>query len=777
MLLALAGGNRGTLHAQNATFAGDPQHTANYSVPAQPLSTLRWSTSVDLNNTGAFAHYGAPLITPSNTVLVPIRGTNVFLIRAFDGGTGQEKYTVTSDWIQPVANWILPYQPVIAFPPSGPRLYYPGAGGTIYYRENFDAATPGAPVQICFYTNLLGYASNATAFNNTVFVNTPITADTSGNIFFGFRIQSTAPAPLSTTNNGFVRIDPAGNATYVLAPFAAGDNRISRNSHSSAPALSHDETTVYVPVKGTNANYAYLLGLDSTTLATKYKVQLRDPRNNNFASVPDDATSSPTVGPDGDVYFGVLASPNNGSRGFLLHFSADLQTQKPPSAFGWDFTPGIVPTNVVKGYQGNSPYLLFSKYNNYAFGDGNGVNRVAILDPNATQLDHHASAPGLIVMREVFTVISCTPDNQNQSATYPYAVREWCINTAAVNPVTQSVFVPCEDGRLYRWNLSRNALAEVFTLGPGIGQPYVPTAVGPEGTVYALNGGKLFAVGGFTNLSITLDSTAADLREAVVGQEITFSVIVTNLGGVGPLPTGTVTFEDRIYQGLTLVSNLLAAAVPLTNGGASVTTSALTASTNQLGNHFITARYSGDANYPTGAVTFLQKIHAYATTTTLNSTSGPGGNVILTANVSSGSAGGRVPTGQVAFWSGTNLLRQVPLNTNGIASITNTFSDLGGKGVTATYASDTLFASSSGSLTGAPPYLKGSIILGGGAFKFGFSNIISAPFTVYGSTDVVLPATNWGALGPASEILPGVFQFVDVTATNHLQRFYRVQSP
>jgi hypothetical protein len=72
------------------------------------------------------------------------------------------------------------------------------------------------------------------------------------------------------------------------------------------------------------------------------------------------------VGPDGDVFFGILASPNNGSRGFLLHFSADLQNQKPPSAFGWDYTPAIVPAAMVPSYTGNSAYLLFSKYNNYA---------------------------------------------------------------------------------------------------------------------------------------------------------------------------------------------------------------------------------------------------------------------------------------------------------------------------------------------------------------------------------------------------------------------------
>src|SRR5438067_344583 len=85
----------------------------------------------------------------------------------------------------------------------------------------------------------LTYAANAAAFNNTIFLNTPITADTNGVIFFGFRVQQTAPAPLNTTNGGFARLDASGNSNYVLAGDAAADARISRDSHNCAPALSN----------------------------------------------------------------------------------------------------------------------------------------------------------------------------------------------------------------------------------------------------------------------------------------------------------------------------------------------------------------------------------------------------------------------------------------------------------------------------------------------------------------------------------------------------------
>src|SRR5258706_13332969 len=53
------------------TFGGNAQHTANYGVAAQNLNAVHWTTSIDLNNTGGFAHYVTPVITPGNTIFVP----------------------------------------------------------------------------------------------------------------------------------------------------------------------------------------------------------------------------------------------------------------------------------------------------------------------------------------------------------------------------------------------------------------------------------------------------------------------------------------------------------------------------------------------------------------------------------------------------------------------------------------------------------------------------------------------------------------------------------
>jgi hypothetical protein len=763
--------------AQPTSFAGNAQHTAVFDVPAQPLNSIHWSTSINLSNTGAFAHYGAPLVTASNTVLVPVKTAGGFQISAFEGSTGRPKYILATDFIMPpiaTNGWIPVYQPVIASSPAGQRLYFGGAGGTIYHVDNLDSDTPSAPLQECFYTNMDGYSSNASAFNTNVFINTPLTADTNGNIFFGFRVQANVPAPFTTTNGGIGRLDALGNGAYVLANVAAADSQINRMPNNCAPALSNDGATLYAAVKG---GYCYLLGLDTTALATKYKVRLMDPRNHSNAGILDDGTASPMVAPDDEVFMGVFGNPNNDSRGFLLHFSANLQTNKAPSAFGWDYTPAIVPSSMVPSYTGSSPYLLFSKYNNYAGGDGNGINRTALLDPSATQLDPHPSASGLVEMREVLTVIGCTPDAEFLGTAFPYAVREWCINTAAVNPATHSIFTPSEDGRIYRWDLGANSLAEVATLGSGVGEPYVPTVVGPDSTVYTLNGGRLFALGALTNVSVGVYSSAPDLCTVVAGDSITFTAVVTNPVS-GPLPTGTVTLQDVTYRTLTRITNVLATAVPLTNGIATVTTASLSAGTNMFGNHFITASYSGDGTFQPGSATRVQKVHAHASALSLASALGaPSNTVTFTATASSKPPGGGTPTGMVTFWDRGALLGQLPLNTNGFTTLTISNFAAGTHGVTASYASDTVFASSSSSLVPTAPYLTDLTILGNGAFQFSFTNSIGTSFTVLSSTDVSLPLTGWTVIGNPVEVSPGQFQFTDSQGASGAVRFYCVRSP
>ena len=61
--------------------------------------------------------------------------------------------------------------------------------------------------------------------------------------------------------------------------------------------------------------------------------------------------------------------------------------------------------------------------------------------------------------------------------------------------------------------------------------------------------------------------------------------------------------------------------------------------------------------------------------------------------------------------------------------------------------------------------------------QFTFTNTPGLGFTVLAATNPALPLSNWTALGSATEVSPGQFQFTDPQATNTPRRFYRVRSP
>ena len=473
-----------------AGYAGDAQHSALSSVASQALQSVHWQTPVDLDpqlvDNEILIHYGSPLITSTNTVIVPQKtgADGGFRLDAFSGATGSSLWSLATDYALPPHYWIPSYSPTLT--PDN-HLYYPGAGGTLYSIANANASAPGAVTQTAFFGNA-SYAASKSAYDSSVFVSTPLTSDSAGNVYFGYRVTGSNPLGLQS---GIARVAPNGSATYISTMTASGDGAMSQVVQNCAPALSHDGKSVYVTVS--NGTSGYLLSLNSSTLAPQSKVALIDPFGGSPAWLSDNGTASPTVGPDGDVYIGSLETNfgTNHGRGYLLHFSADLSQTKTPGAFGWDDTASVVPASMVPSYHGTSSYLLMTKYNDYVEGGGGGVNRIAILDPNQSHVD---PVTGIQTMAEVMSIAGATPDPA-WTATNPDAVKEWCINSAVVDPATDSVLANSEDGKLYRWNLATNTFTEAFTLTPGIGEAYTPTVIGADGTVYAINNATLFAVG------------------------------------------------------------------------------------------------------------------------------------------------------------------------------------------------------------------------------------------------------------------------------------------
>jgi uncharacterized repeat protein (TIGR02543 family) len=76
-----------------------------------------------------------------------------------------------------------------------------------------------------------------------------------------------------------------------------------------------------------------------------------------------------------------------------------------------------------------------------------------------------------------------------------------------------------------------------------------------------------------------------------------------------------------------------------------------------------------------------------------------------------------------------------------------------------------------------PPVLSGATILPSGAFQFSFPTNAGPSFTVWTSSNLDLPLSNWTSLGPPGNNGSGLYQFTDPTATNAGRRFYQVRSP
>jgi hypothetical protein len=477
-------------------YGHDPQHTAISSVAAQPLNRIKWQMPMDLNpqysGSNLYIHYGSPLITASNTVIAPVKtnATGGFRLEARNGASGAFRWQLNTDYILPPHSWVPSCGPTLNF---RNRVYVPAAGGTVLYRDNADSAA-GNTGRIAFFGNA-NYTNNQAACDSRIFINTPITVDRYGTIYFGYQVTGSGPiAPGLTLQSGLARITLNGVGSFVEAS-SLGDPSVTKISHNCAPALSNDQRTLYVAASngnGTGFPHGSLIALDARTLAPITSVRLKDPKSGLDAYLPEDGTASPTVGPDGDVYFGVLENPFPAShdRGWLLHFDGGLAPKGANGGFGWDDTASIVPASMVPSYTGTSTYLVMTKYNNYAGVGGNGINQLAVLDPNATQID---PITGTLIMKEVLTVNGVTPDTEFPNS--PGAVREWCINTAAVDPKTKSIIVNSEDGKCYRWDLVSNTLTQPITLTGGVGEAYTSTVIGVDGTCYAINNATLFALG------------------------------------------------------------------------------------------------------------------------------------------------------------------------------------------------------------------------------------------------------------------------------------------
>src|SRR5215831_13356853 len=134
-------------------YARDAQHSATGAIAAQSLQRTLWQTRVDLNpqysGGDLLAHYGSPVISAKNTIVVPLKtlSTGGFEVDARTGSNGALMWSATSDYVVPPHGWLPPYNLALT---QGGRVYFPGAGGKLFFRDDVDSAS-GNPQTAVFY--------------------------------------------------------------------------------------------------------------------------------------------------------------------------------------------------------------------------------------------------------------------------------------------------------------------------------------------------------------------------------------------------------------------------------------------------------------------------------------------------------------------------------------------------------------------------------------------------------------------------------------------------
>ena len=306
-------------------YAGNAQHTALSAVASQPLESIHWQAPVDLDpqfsGNDLFIHYGSPAITTAGTLLLPVKtgASGGFEVQGRNERDGTLLWTIPTDYVLPAARLDAE---LLARPHAGrhrSRWRRTAAGSTwstrpIRRRRRSRGRLPSSARRT---TRPTRRPTTANVFDQHA-ASRPTTR---GNLYFGYTVTGANPLNLQS---GIARIARRRHRDvrrgHDRGRATRGSSRSSRTPPRPLATTARRSTS---PSARAASGGGDLLALDSTTLATTGKVALMDPKSNTTPSCPTTSTASPLVGPDGDVYFGVLENPfaSNHDRGWLLHFN------------------------------------------------------------------------------------------------------------------------------------------------------------------------------------------------------------------------------------------------------------------------------------------------------------------------------------------------------------------------------------------------------------------------------------------------------------------------
>jgi hypothetical protein len=206
-----------------------------------------------------------------------------------------------------------------------------------------------------------------------------------------------------------------------------------------------------------------------------------DPTTNaaGSATVIDEASSTPTVLPDGSVVFGATDNFNY-SRGHLFHFDTHGNFVNAYS-FGWDSTAGV--------YQHNGTYSILVKDNHYPSPAYCSYN-----NPVCTSVP---DGPYYVSQLDTNLEVEWSFQNTTIDGGHPDGY-EWCVNAPVIDE-NGLVYLTSEDGNIYTVPQGHHGVftqwqQKLFLL-QALGAAYTPLSIGPDGKVYSQNDGHLFVVG------------------------------------------------------------------------------------------------------------------------------------------------------------------------------------------------------------------------------------------------------------------------------------------
>jgi outer membrane protein assembly factor BamB len=433
-----------------------------------------------------------------------------------------EKWTFESSWKpEPFDGQ---FEPVFHAALVNEVLYVPGAGGTVFRlaRESGEVLAQINPFgddidPNAYVAGPLTADARGNIFYNLIRFNpaNPWGADVTGSwlvkvtpkklvrmVALGSLIHD-APILCTTTFTSGAPLPPAPDAVPPSIPCLS-----QRAGLNVAPAVGRDGTIYTVTRAHLSARHGYVVALNqdlSLKWAASLRGHLRDGCNNDAGTYPgtlfpangqsggcrpgtmpgvdpstnalpagmvhDSSTSSPTVAPDGSVFYGAL-TVYNGFRGHLMKFDK-AGNYVTAYDFGWDTTPAI--------HHHNGSWSVILKENHY----GSGPYFMTKLDENLMPEWKWQNTNIETCTRNPDGALSCVPDQPGGF--------EFCINAPAVDR-RGVIYANSEDGFLYAINPNGTLRHSIF-LQSAIGAAYTPLSIGPDGRIYTQNAGHLFAIG------------------------------------------------------------------------------------------------------------------------------------------------------------------------------------------------------------------------------------------------------------------------------------------